>query len=149
MISRRLVRPTIRALESLSISPRVSLPLPLDSLFLTFLMKPEGELGEVVSLGGDRLPLSPLSMLARWLPVVDGEPDRSGVTLGLPLAASSAPSSFWPLKGTGRERLSWMERRLRGTSGLGGSSSSLSCKQKKQPLRPRLQLSNYSTTMAR
>ena len=123
-------------------SPLLSLPLPLDSLFLTFLRNPEGELEGAVSLGGDRLPLSPLSMLARWLPGGDGEPDRSAVPLAV--ATSSAPSSFCPFPdgpqmGTGRERLSWMERRLRrGTSGLRDSSSSSSCREK-EPFRPQLQ----------
>lgn len=77
--------------------PLSSLPLPLDSLFLTLRMNPEGECGDVLSFGEDKEGLPLLSTLSPS----DGDKDgllESSAVLRDPSLVSSK-SSFCPFPG--------------------------------------------------
>lgn len=78
-----------------SFIPLSSLPLPLDSLFFTLRMNPEGECGDEVSFGEDK------EQLLSMLPPCDGDKDGLLESSGLLLDPSlvSSGSSFCSFPG--------------------------------------------------
>lgn len=119
--------------------PLSSFPLPLDSLFLTLRINPEGECGDKVSFGEDKEGLPLLSILSTSDGDKDGLLESSALLLHPSLV--SPGSSFCPFPGqqtgTGRDRLSWMDLLLLGDScsSCSSSSSSVSCRAKTNYLR--------------
>lgn len=111
--------PAIAATTFGSCIPLSSLPLPLDSLFLTLCANPEGECDEDVSFGGDKEGLPVISTLSPCDGDKDGLLESSALLLDPSLAIQA---------GSGRDRLSWMDLLLLGDSCSScSSSSSVSC----------------------